>query len=200
MINIINSPLIKQAPIQRHYSTSNLISRTKSRSISSRIHLTLINIKQTRILIFCFIKQPFRFILRLNQEMLNGYILTQITKQLAIITMISNGQWFISRNQSKILKRLKHIFMLRTYIFIMDKNQPNLDLIIEPPRMNLNLKVALFEAIPGLFRLKKINTSQLNWVQDFQRGAADHSVLAGLGAGDCKVMGVVLRFDPLFVV
>ena len=164
MINIINSPLIKQASIQRQNSTSNLISRTKSRSISSRIHLTLINIKQTRILIFSFIKQPFRFILRLNQEMLNGYILTQITKQLAIISMISNGQWFISRNQSKILKRLKHIFMQWTYIFIMDKNQPNLNLIIEPPRMNLNLKVALFEEIPGLFRLKKIDTSQLNWV------------------------------------
>ncbi len=90
--------------------------------------------------------------------------------------------------------------MLRTYIFIMDKDQPNLDLIIEPPRMNLNLKVALFETIPGLFRLKKINTSQLHWVQDFQGGAADHCVLAGLGARDCQVVGVVLQFDSLFVV
>ena len=63
--------------------------------------------------------------------MFNRNILAQIAIQFAIVSMISNGQRFIPRDQSQIFKRLKDIFMLRTYILIIDKNKSNLDLIIK---------------------------------------------------------------------
>lgn len=191
MIIIICTPLTHQATIQRHYSTSNLISRTKSRSVSSRINLTLINIKQTRILIFGFFKQSLRFLLGLNQQMFYRNILAQIGIQLSIISMIANGQRFIPRYQTQIFKRLKNINSLHTNVLIVHKNQSNLDLIKKPTRMNFDLKIALFEAIPGLFGLGKVHTSQLNWVQDFQRCTGNECILSGFCGCYCKVMGVV---------
>ena len=132
--------------------------------------------------------------------MLDRNILAQIAIQFAIVSMISNCQRFISRNQGQILKRLKDIFMLGTYVLIIDKNESNLDLIIKASWMNFDLKITLFEAIPRLFWLQKINASKLNWIKNFQGSATDKCILASLCACNCQIVRVMFKFDSLLVI
>ena len=132
--------------------------------------------------------------------MFNRNILAQIAIELSIISMVANGQRFISRYECQILKCLKYILMLRRNIFIIYKNQSDLNLIIEPSWMNFDFEIRLLKAIPSLFRLEKIDTFELNRIKYFQGSTADESILTCLSTCNCKIMIFMLKLNSLFII